>query len=381
SLSSDPLPILHFIIDQNIYGITKKVFDKLIEVGDKHAIRYALEVILTQNNKEISLLDNDNDIEPWTPLSDEFESRSHFADSRWSWSEAMNIAAGLGDFDTVKLLHRSGIKCCTEGAMNGAAGMGRLDIIEWLHTHRTEGCNEYALIFAASQQHLNIVQWLHDHYGLKCTRDGLVSAATNGDVDMVSYLISIPMTLEFQTPSVDVVYQTALDEAATNGHIDVVKILSNYSATTAAMDGAVRNGHFDMVQYLHTNRKEGCSGEALSDAIRLNRFKMLNYLVVNKCCHGEVNFKDSCIKAAGINSIEMLSFCMNQVHGDMAYNLKQEMMFEAAKFGLLDIFKWLHETKGFGWSSVMQEVAETRGHENILRYIEQSLKMWSTFFT
>ncbi|OQR85446.1 hypothetical protein THRCLA_23027 [Thraustotheca clavata] len=101
-------------------------------------------------------------------------------------SKAMDIAAAPGDFDTVKLIHRIGIKCCTARAMNKAAGFGRLGI----------GCTNDAITYAAARGHLNVVKWLHEVKILFCTMDGLSTAAYNGDIEMVKYLITIPMPYE-----------------------------------------------------------------------------------------------------------------------------------------------------------------------------------------
>lgn len=38
--------------------------------------------------------------------------------------------------------------------------------------------------------------------------------------------------------------------------------------STAAMDQAAKNGHLDVVQFLHYNRQEGCTGGAMDMASR-----------------------------------------------------------------------------------------------------------------
>lgn len=37
---------------------------------------------------------------------------------------------------------------------------------------------------------------------------------------------------------------------------------------TAAMDEAAKNGHIDVVKFLHSNRQEGCTGGAMDMASR-----------------------------------------------------------------------------------------------------------------
>ncbi|OQS02336.1 hypothetical protein THRCLA_05273, partial [Thraustotheca clavata] len=384
-----PLPALQFVVKREIHGITKRIFDEIIQIGDKDAIRYALEAILTENNKPLSLLDTDEAVDPWIPLDNaDYPARSVWGNNEWSHSKAMDIAAVLGDLDTVKLLHRTGIQCCTVGAMNDAAAVGRLDILEWLHTHRTEGCTDDAMTYAIAGDHYDIVKWLHEVCGLNCTKDGLSSAAYNGNIDMVKYLISIPMIPEIvdpddilrgggnlsvgapgNAPSINVFCGIAIDQAATNGHIDIVQLLKDYPATTNAMDRAAYNGHLDMIKYLHTKRSEGCTANAYSGALRTNRLDILKYLVTNKCYQGTIDFKKFCYDAAGQNNIDLVEYCLNQLQGNFTQNLKQSMMYKAAMTGLLDIVKWLHEVKGFASTSMIREIADTRGHKNVLRYL------------
>lgn len=54
----------------------------------------------------------------------------------------------------------------------------------------------------------------------------------------------------------------AMDLAAENGHLSVVKWLNSHrieGCTTNAIALAARNGHLDIVMWLHENRKEGCT--------------------------------------------------------------------------------------------------------------------------
>ncbi|OQR94384.1 hypothetical protein THRCLA_08188 [Thraustotheca clavata] len=240
AIKSKPLPTIKFLYNENIHGITTKILDTVIRTGDKAAIRHALEAILIEDNKSISLLDHDEEeINPWAPLDNQDLLRHlNWSDNHWNNCNAMDIAAAFGDFDTVKLLHRTGIKCCTVESMNNAAAIGRLDIVEWLHTHRTEGCNINAMTYAVAGRHFKIVKWLHDVRGLLCTNYGLATAAHNGDIDILKYLISIPMApddiddgrgtewiyLSSNTPCIKVSCGFAVDQAASNGHIGIVNL-------------------------------------------------------------------------------------------------------------------------------------------------------------
>lgn len=64
----------------------------------------------------------------------------------------------------------------------------------------------------------------------------------------------------------------AIDAAAANGHLDVVRWLTenvpDMHATTRAMDTAACEGHLEMVKFLHESRQEGCTTEAMDSAAR-----------------------------------------------------------------------------------------------------------------
>ncbi|OQS03385.1 hypothetical protein THRCLA_04316 [Thraustotheca clavata] len=391
AIKNDPYRTIMYLHQHKVYTITKILFDDLVETKNKQAIRYALEVLLTENKKPISLLDGSDDvvIDPWSPKGvAHVIYRSPWLEKEWSKSKAMDIAAALGDLDTIKLLHRSGIKCCTVDAMNKAAAIGRIDIAEWLHIHRTEGCSENAITYAIAGKHFDMVKWLHEVRGVNCTMDGLSTAAYMGDLEMVKYLISISRITANYFPrytnggnkkdfmpgnvrAIEIFCGRAVDRAASNGHIDIVKMLHDHSATTKAMDDAVSNGHIGMVRYLQTYRKEGCSTDAYSSAIKTNRFDIFKYLVTNDCGRGVADYEKLCIETAGCNNIDMLEFCMKQLHkDDITTSFKQQMMYKAAMYGQLENVKFLHEVKGFKWTYTIQQIAVSRENMDVANYLD-----------
>ncbi|OWY93837.1 hypothetical protein PHMEG_00036612 [Phytophthora megakarya] len=71
-----------------------------------------------------------------------------------------------------------------------------------------------------------------------------------------------------------------MDDASTNGHLEVVQWLHIHEKakctidamkraamyegfTIDALDDAACNGHLEVVRWLHDNRNEGCSGRAI----------------------------------------------------------------------------------------------------------------------
>ena len=73
-------------------------------------------------------------------------------------------------------------------------------------------------------------------------------AASNGHLDVVKFLHSIGKDCT----------TNAMDDASNYGHIEIVKFLHSIGkdCTTKAMDWASKNGHLEIVKYLHSIGKE-----------------------------------------------------------------------------------------------------------------------------
>lgn len=76
-----------------------------------------------------------------------------------------------------------------------------------------------------------------------------------------------------------------MDEAAANGHLDVVQWLDqnrSEGCTTKAMDSAAWHGHVHVLEYLHTHRHEGCTIAALTDAASHGQLDTVKWLHKNR---------------------------------------------------------------------------------------------------
>ncbi|KAF0736484.1 hypothetical protein Ae201684_007497 [Aphanomyces euteiches] len=73
----------------------------------------------------------------------------------------------------------------------------------------------------------------------------------------------------------------AMDDAAVNGHLDIVRFLHMYrheGCTTDAIDLAARNGHLEVVKYLTFHRFEGCTDNAMNDAAAYGHDRIVAFL-------------------------------------------------------------------------------------------------------
>jgi hypothetical protein len=70
----------------------------------------------------------------------------------------------------------------------------------------------------------------------------------------------------------------AMNKAASNGHLEVVKWLHENrteGCTVLAMEWAAENGHLEVVKWLHENRTEGCTKGAMDKAAEKGHLEVL----------------------------------------------------------------------------------------------------------
>ncbi|EGZ19130.1 hypothetical protein PHYSODRAFT_354169 [Phytophthora sojae] len=82
----------------------------------------------------------------------------------------------------------------------------------------------------------------------------------------------------------------AMDGAASGGHLDIVKWLHDHTSagcTTNAMDGAASSGHLDVVRWLHEHRSEGCTTRAMDGAAACGALDVVKWL--NQGLHDRCN--------------------------------------------------------------------------------------------
>ncbi|KAF4146568.1 Ankyrin repeats domain-containing protein [Phytophthora infestans] len=183
--------------------------------------------------------------------------------------------------DCQYVVHTFGATCkWTTKAMDGAATRGRLDLVKWLSVVRNEGCTSAAIDGAARNGHLKVVKWLCTHYVGRCSSGALNMAARNGHLEVVKWLCRRnraqtnpePYVITYGVQVVAASGDTstlravlrencswyyvgrALEEAASKGLADVVKLLLTVKLRQANVGRALKNAvnaeHIEVVQLL-----------------------------------------------------------------------------------------------------------------------------------
>ena len=71
------------------------------------------------------------------------------------------------------------------------------------------------------------------------------------------------------------------DIAASNGYLNLIKKKEYISFTINAMNFAAKNGHLEVVEWLHLNRKEGCTVYAMDQAAENGHLEVVRWLQNN----------------------------------------------------------------------------------------------------
>ena len=103
------------------------------------------------------------------------------------------------------------------------------------------------------------VQFLTSTGNFACT-DAMDNAAANGHLEIVKWLHENRKDIKGFACTTN-----AMDYAALNGYLETVKWLheNGYACTTDAMNWAAARGHLEIVKFLHENRKEGFTRYAI----------------------------------------------------------------------------------------------------------------------
>lgn len=232
-----------------------------------------------------------------------------------------------------KWLHEHSYEFCTPGVFLGAVEAGDVDEVAWF-VNRYPGVWTEALEFepltasAASRGRLAMIKWLHEKQ-VPFTTDAMDEAAANGHCDVVEWL---------HRHRNEGCTTKAMDGAASGGHLDILKLLHyerTEGCTTNAMDMAASHGHLHVVKFLHFNRAEGCTTQAMDSAAACGRLGIVKFLHFNR--------SEGCTTVAidSALNLETLEF----LHQNRTEGCTSRAFKTATIDGDLATLDWLYERK------------------------------------
>ncbi|KAE9008305.1 hypothetical protein PR003_g15232 [Phytophthora rubi] len=243
------------------------------------------------------------------------------------WNFALTSACESGQLETLQWLidHPLGAKVCktmrSDGELFrlvvGAATHGHMDIMQFLFERGAIDDYCSPMVLAIKNCQLAAVKWLAE----RMPRDEempnlclLREAAKGGHLEILQYFQTLglpgfssasPETKEATNDQWKLNFRNdrcarlqwitservkwrstdAMNDAAANGHLEVVKWLHfnrSEGCTTAAMDKAACRDHIDVVKWLHANRSEGCTTKAMDKAAANGNLEVVKWLHANR---------------------------------------------------------------------------------------------------
>eukprot|EP00842_Homolaphlyctis_polyrhiza_P002259 jgi/Hompol1/3033/HPOL_003103-RA len=208
------------------------------------------------------------------PLTDQAEQPS---------KATFDLAGKVGQLDIVEHLVDSitSVEAAANVSLDGAVEGGNAEVVEHLKSRfpdlKPSPAAEHTVRQAIQGGHSQFVwEMLRTHLregGEHALREVKEWAAESGNMQLLRLVlerdIGGPLT------------KKAMDKAAGNGHLEIVKFLHSYTrvgCTTDAMDEAARNNRLWVVQWLHLNRTEGCTTEAMDGASENGHLEVLKWL-------------------------------------------------------------------------------------------------------
>lgn len=107
--------------------------------------------------------------------------------------------------------------------------------------------------------------------------------------------------------------------------------------SAAAMDGAAANGHLDIVRWLHEHRSEGCTSDAMDAAGANGHLYVVRWIYYNR---GEKYYGYGLHKAVGDGHSGVLDF-LTRIYPDNKCELKSTK--EAANQNQFEVLAWLEQ--------------------------------------
>ncbi|OQR87208.1 hypothetical protein THRCLA_22927 [Thraustotheca clavata] len=189
-----------------------------------------------------------------------------------AFSKVMTLAARQGIMNTIKFLNEERQVEANIDAMYEAANYGYLDIVKYLHESYSDVCSSDAVDAAAENGHVHIIEYLYENW----SRALLHQRPGFDPVDGVSKYIEKAIKLEFWKYSstfmkmvlIDAMYYSWTRQHKV-GNLGIIKYFQelHIDDICSKMQWILQQrGYLDIVQYLHENRSEGCTQNAMKAA-------------------------------------------------------------------------------------------------------------------
>ncbi|KAL3665831.1 hypothetical protein V7S43_009257 [Phytophthora oleae] len=262
--SSGQLEILKFLLEKNS-GHTQEDYEAGNVSGDDNGVTWGGE------DMELAVKSGHTDIVRWL--------LEHTRNSPRMQDGILYEAAIAGNLPIVKLLISRGFRVADfHSLLDLAAAEGHLELLKWLvkQDFRSEGHG-----IQLSSKHLNVNTWLVES-GLECgVEESFADACNEGSLSVVWWFVDYIDTRRVDL-GVDTA-QLAMNSAADNGHLEVVKWLIERGLgrgprTASAIHFAAISGHLEVAKYFHGQGFTDCNHDTLQIAVNGGYLAVVKWL-------------------------------------------------------------------------------------------------------
>ncbi|EGG22235.1 hypothetical protein DFA_04353 [Cavenderia fasciculata] len=239
-------------------------------------------------------------------------------------------------------------------------GIPNQEILEFIIKKCPAGENKdffrAAINMACRNGYLEIIKMIDSIKGIKIKKKAMDTASSMGFIDIF---------LHFNRT--EVCTTDAMDFAAGNGYFEMVKFLHEHrseGATTKAMNWAARNGFINIVKYLAEHRSEGATTDAIDGAAENGHIDVIRYLQEHRSEGATSNAMDWAAENGHIDVIRYLHF--NRTEG-----ASTNAMDGAAEKGYIEVVKFLQEHRSEGATTSAMDRAAGNGHIEVVKYLSE----------
>ncbi|OQR80566.1 hypothetical protein ACHHYP_17464 [Achlya hypogyna] len=280
-------------------------------------------------------------------------------------------------------------KWCTSSTVELAVVAGQPHIVRQLLRWQPSLASPYAMDLVAMTGDMNLLQWFHQE-GHKCTTTAMDGAAMNGHLDVVRFL-------HFERT--EGCTESAATAAIARGHAAVVEFLIRHqggrvrsSLSFKPLEGlyyqlprVTGTGHAEAVMLLYTMTATRLEEYALLLLVRREGLALLQFFVA----HGYLGLSQYALEISiERRDTEMFEYIVNQVlhdHGQTPLNEAESIaedwlpnndawehcnaIDKVAFFGDLATIQVLHRKRFGGCSAMAMDMASTNGHLHVLEWL------------
>lgn len=160
-----------------------------------------------------------------------------------------------------------------------------------------------------------------------------------------------------------------MNEAARNGHAEVVKWLDKYEEgrSIEAIRSAAKGGHLELVQWLYAHNPTSLASEAMIDAAHYGHLEVMQWLY-SRGCNG---YMEAALEwAADGAQLDVMQWLYNR--GVRHCPSPSDVVNFAVRTGNLDVVKWLHQRFSSRFSVKAMDNAARGGHLNVVEWLHEN---------